>query len=451
MGDEVDLAGDPAGTSAHARSATAARVIDLDHPPDPDLGNLHFWQRPIAEREEAFRRLRATAEPQFFPEYQSMWIADYKPEFETSRGFFALVHHADILEVSRRPGDFCSDKGNNVLDTADLVRKFIGGMISMDDPEHSRLRRIVSKGFTPKQLAAVRESAERLAHELVVEMAPKGEGDFVADAAALLPLRVIMEMLAIPRSEEQFVLRCTNGLLGSDDPEFAFDPNAVDKPALALAGIVGEVAASRLAEPHDDVMSMLVHADVDGEKLTPFELASFFMLLVAAGSETTRNAIAHGLHALTEHPDQLAIWKADVKGVEATATEEIIRWSSPLIHMRRTVTRDGVRLRDFVFNEGDKVLLYYASANRDEAIFDDPYRFDVRRSPNEHIAFGAPGPHFCLGAHLARREVGVMFEELFTHLPDIRAVGEPDRLLSNFINGAKRLQAEWTPTSVAAA
>ena len=430
--------------------AAAARVIDLDRPPEPDLGNLRFWQRPLAEREEAFRRLRAMDEPQFFPEYQSMWLADYPPENVTSRGFYALVRHADITEVSRRAQDFCSDKGNSVLDTAEFVRKFLGGMISMDDPEHSRLRRIVSRAFTPKHLAAVREMAERLAHELVVEMAPKGEGDFVADAAALLPLRVIMEMLAIPRSQEQFVLHCTNSLLGSDDPEFAFDANAVDNPAVALAGIVGEVAASRQADPRDDIMSVLVHADVDGEHLSPFELASFFLLLVQAGSETTRNSIAHGLHALTQHPDQLAIWQADVKGVEPTAVEEIIRWSSPLIHMRRTVTRDGVRLGDFVFDEGDKVLLYYASANRDEDVFDDPFRFDVRRSPNDHIAFGGPGPHFCLGAHLARREVGVMFEELFTHLPDIRAVGEPDRLLSNFINGAKRLQAEWTPTSVAA-
>ena len=213
------------------RSASALRVVDLDHPPDPDLGNIAFWQRPLDEREDAFRTLRAIADPQYFPEYQSMWIADYTPEFETGRGFFALVRHASIMEVSRRPEDFCSDKGNSILDTADIVRKFVGGMISMDDPEHSRLRRIVSKGFTPKQMAAVRDSAERIAHELVVEMAPKGEGDFVADVAALLPLRVIMDMLAIPRSQEQFVLHCTNSLLGNDDPEFAFDPNAVDNPA----------------------------------------------------------------------------------------------------------------------------------------------------------------------------------------------------------------------------
>jgi cytochrome P450 len=429
--------------------ASAARTVDLDHPPDPDLGGLAFWQLPLAEREETFRRLRATPQPQYFPEYSSAYIAGYPPEFETSRGFFALVHHAQIVEVSRRPEDFSSDRGSAMGDNADTVSKFVGGMISMDDPEHARLRRIVSKGFTPKQLAAVRESAERLAHELVVEMAPKGEGDFVADVAALLPLRVIMEMLAIPRSQEEFVLHCTNSLLGGDDPEFAFDPNAVDNPAVALAGIVGEVAAARLAEPTDDVMSMLVHADVDGEHLTPFELASFFLLLVQAGSETTRNAVAHGLYALTEHPDQRDIWQADVLGAEPTAIEEIIRWSSPLIHMRRTVTHDGVRVGDFVFDEGDKVILFYASANRDEAVFDDPQRFDVRRSPNEHIAFGGPGPHFCLGAHLARREIGVMFEELFTHVPDIHSVGEPDRLLSNFIHGAKRLQAEWTPTSVA--
>jgi cytochrome P450 len=176
-------------------------------------------------------------------------------------------------------------------------------------------------------------------------------------------------------------------------------------------------------------------------------LASFFILLVAAGNETTRNAIAHGLHALSEHPDQRDLWRADFDGLAPTAVEEIVRWASPVIHFRRTVTRDGVRLGDQEFAEGDKVVLWYASANRDEAVFDDPFAFDVRRSPNDHVGFGGPGAHFCLGAHLARREITVVFRELFRQVPDIRAVGEPERLRSNFINGIKHLPVEWTPTA----
>ena len=192
-------------------------------------------------------------------------------------------------------------------------------------------------------------------------------------------------------------------------------------------------------------MSALVTSEVDGEKLTAQELASFFILLVVAGNETTRNAIAHGLWALTEHPDQRRRWLDDIDELAPTAVEEIVRWASPVVHFRRTGTQGGVRLGDHEFSEGDKVVLWYWSGNRDEAVFDDPLRFDLGRTPNDHIGFGGPGPHFCLGAHLARRETSVMFCELLRRLPDIHVVGEPARLRSAFINGIKHMRAEWTP------
>ena len=200
-----------------------------------------------------------------------------------------------------------------------------------------------------------------------------------------------------------------------------------------------------MKDPKDDLTTALVTAEVDGETLTPAELASFFILLVVAGNETTRNAISHGLLALTEHPEQKARWMADFDAMAPAAVEEIVRWATPVIHFRRTVTQDGARIGDQTFNEGDKVVLWYCSANRDDGVFDDPFRFDIGRTPNDHLGFGGPGPHFCLGAHLARREITVMFKELFRRMPDIRAVSEPERLQSNFINGIKHLQAEWTP------
>jgi len=214
---------------------------------------------------------------------------------------------------------------------------------------------------------------------------------------------------------------------------------------MELTALMEDIAKHKLENPGDDLTTSLITTNVDGEALTHGELASFFILLVVAGNETTRNAITHGVLALTEHPDQKAIWMADVDGVSATAVDEIVRWGSPVIWMRRTATQD-VTVNGYDYHEGDKVLLYYASANRDESVFENPFAFDVRRNPNPHLGFGAAGPHFCLGAHLARREVTVMFRELFRRLPDLRAVGAPDRLQSNFVNGIKHLTAEFTPT-----
>jgi cytochrome P450 len=260
-------------------------------------------------------------------------------------------------------------------------------------------------------------------------------------------------MMGIPRSQEKFIFDRTNVILGLGDPEYVPDQTeggvmtALLTAAQELSLLITELGEARVKDPKDDVTSALVTAEVDGEMLSPAELASFFILLVVAGNETTRNAISHGLLALTQHPEQRDRWANDFDALAPTAVEEIVRWATPVIHFRRTVTEDGARIGDHTFSEGDKVVLWYASANRDAAVFDDPYRFDLARTPNDHLGFGGPGPHFCLGAHLARREITVMFKELFKRMPDVRAVGEPARLQSNFINGIKHLPAEWTPAA----
>jgi cytochrome P450 len=327
----------------------------------------------------------------------------------------------------------------------------MGSIIAMDDPKHVRMRRIVSRGFTPKTLDTLKSDVESIAAEIVAGIADRGRCDFVTEVAALLPLRVIVELMGIPRSEEKFIFDTTNVILGSTDPEYVPDQSprgvrtALMGAAQDLTALVNELAKDRVNNPRNDLTTTLVAATGE-ENLTPQELASFFILLVGAGNETTRNAISHGLLALTEHPEQRERWRTNFDAVAPSAVEEIVRWASPVLHMRRTVTADGVRLGDQEFAEGDKVVLWYYSANRDEAVFEDPFQFDVTRKPNEHLGYGGPGPHFCLGAHLARREITIAFREIFRQIPDIRAVGEPAFLRANFIHGIKHLDAEFTPT-----
>jgi cytochrome P450 len=412
---------------------------------DINLSDLAFWERPVAEREAAFRLLREADPYRWFPEPASEILGP-------GRGYYALVRHHDVVEASRQPELFCSSRGGtNIVDLPPTFVEFFGSMINMDDPRHARLRRIVSPQFTPRRLDELRANVEQTAAAICEEVVEQGECDFVTDVAARLPLRVIVDVMGIPRSEERFIFEQTNLILGFTDPEYVPGQDPVQVMAAPLVGaqrlfeMVQALGEERLRQPRDDLTTALVTAELDGERLTPQELGSFFVLLVVAGNETTRNAIAHGLLALTEHPGERERWRADFEGLAPTAVEEIVRWSTPVIHFRRTVTRDGVRLGDLELSEGDKVVLWYASANRDESVFDDPYRFDLGRQPNDHVGFGGPGPHFCLGAHLARREITVMFRELFRRMPDIEAAGPPARLRSNFINGIKHLPARWTP------
>ncbi|HEY6697106.1 MAG TPA: cytochrome P450 [Acidimicrobiales bacterium] len=421
-------------------SATAPDIDSID------LSDLDWWTRPLDEREAAFAALRAERPlaPMMLEALPHLGV----PETP----YWSITRYADIVEVSRHPELFCSGQGTNIPDLPAEFLEFFGSMINMDDPRHGRMRRIVSRGFTPRQLETMRADVEGVAAGIVDEIIEQGECDFVSEVAARLPLRIIVDMMGIPRSQERFIFDRTNIILGFSDPEYVDDiddPAAVTATILTagaeLAQMVQELGEARQHDPRNDLVTALVTSEVDGEHLTPQELASFFILLVAAGNETTRNAIAHGLWTLSEHPEQKARWLADIDGMTTTAVEEIVRWASPVIHFRRTVTTDGARLGEHEFSEGEKVVLWYWSGNRDEAVFDDPHTFDIGRTPNDHIGFGGPGPHFCLGAHLARREVSVMFRELLRRMPDVHAVGEPDRLRSGFINGIKHLQAEWTP------
>ena len=410
-----------------------------------DLSDLDFWMRPLDEVDGAFATLRAEDPMRHFAELQ----VDPMPE---GPGYIALTRHADVVEASRHPDLFCSGMGTNIGDMPPTFNDFFGSMINMDDPRHARMRRIVSRGFTPRQLGMLQGDVEGVAAGIVDEVAAKGECDLVTEVAALLPLRIILDLMGIPRSQERFVFDRTNVILGLGDTEYVPEQTVEGIMTAALtagqelADLVRELGERRQADPGDDLVSALVTAELDGETLTPEELGSFFILLVVAGNETTRNAIAHGVVALADHPDQRRIWADDLDGTTPTAVEEVVRWATPVTHFRRTVTRDGVRLGERELSEGDKVVLWYRSANRDESVFDDPYRFDVRRTPNDHVGFGGPGPHFCLGAHLARREVGVMMRELLARVPDLEPTGPPDRLRSNFINGIKHLPVTFTPT-----
>ncbi|GAA4155577.1 cytochrome P450 [Actinomadura keratinilytica] len=401
---------------------------------DPD-----FWRRPLEHRNEAFKALRREPRLVHFEE-PDVKIVPQGP------GYYALTRHAEVQEASRRPQDFCSGRGAiSIPDMPGDLNEYFGSMINMDDPRHAKIRRIVSRAFSPRMIQRFEDKVQQVAADLTARVkAGEGTGDFVADIAARLPLRIICDMMGISPDHHRTVLDATNVILAGNDPEF-LPAGDFEQAALALmeAGqtlkdLVEGLARHRRAEPTDDLTSALVNANIDGESLTDQELGSFFILLVVAGNETTRNAIAHGLDLFTRHPDQRALLVEDFEGRIAGAVEEIVRYVSPVIWMRRTATRDTTLL-DHEIKEGDKLLLYYWSANRDETVFTDPERFDILRDPNPHVGFGGPGPHFCLGAHLARREITVMFRELLRSMPGIRADGEPDRLESSFINGIKRL------------
>ncbi|MDQ6840675.1 MAG: cytochrome P450 [Actinomycetota bacterium] len=408
-----------------------------------DLSDLEgFWTLPVAEREGAFRTLRRQRPFAFFNEPET----DFAPQ---GPGYFAVTRYRDVVSASRNPEVFCSGAGTtSVVDLPPEFLEYFGSMINMDDPRHARLRRIVSRAFTPKRLADAEATVADVARRIVTDVAPKGRCDFVSEVAAALPLRIICEMMGIPDSHYGFVLDQTNVILGATDPEYVPEatdiPTAVLNAGFGLGELMKELGEHRRSQPSDDLTSALVNTEIDGERLSFEELASFFVLLVVAGNETTRNAISWGLVALTEHPDQRRRWAEDFEGVAPSAVDEIVRWASPVIFMRRTVTKP-TRLGEQAFDEGDKLLLFYNSANRDETVFADPYRFDVTRADNHHVGFGGHGPHFCLGAHLARREITVLYRELFATLPDMAATGDPERLQSMFINGIKRLPAEFTP------
>jgi cytochrome P450 len=418
----------------------SSTTIRTDLPLDSiDLSATEFWLADRTFRDAAFATLREHAPIRFFeePEYDL---------FPKGPGYYALTRYEDVWHVSRNPQLFCSGQGSNIGDMPQEINEFFGSMINMDDPKHARLRGIVQRGFTPKMIGLVEQYVKTKAAALVdriIERFPERTCDFVTEIAAALPLEIICEMMGIPEADYAQIFRWTNSILGAGDPDYGGTFDVLMAHALEMYTYAQALGEDRLANRRDDITSELMHAVVDGERLTTQEFGSFFILLVVAGNETTRNAISHGMKALTDFPDQRALWFDDFDAVSRTATEEIVRWASPVIHFRRTVAQDTV-LSGVEMPAGTKVVLWYNSANRDDRKFTDPYSFDVRRDAGvQQVGYGAGGPHFCLGANLARREITVMFDEIRRRLPDLRITGEPAYLQSNFINGIKRMECAW--------
>jgi methyl-branched lipid omega-hydroxylase len=414
-------------------SQPAFEVADEINLSDPLL-----WTAPEEIRNAAFGTLRRERPAAFFeePTYESI---------PSGPGYWGLTKHDDVVFASRHPELFASGNGTNIGTLPAELNEMLGSMINMDSPRHTKMRRLVNKGFTPRMVARIEDHVHEIARQCIEDIAGKGTCDFVTEVAAPMPLRIICDMLGIPREDTPFILEQTNHLLGAADPEYNSTIEEALSGGWSMWNYAQELGAQRLANPQDDITSALMQAEVDGERLTAAEFGSFFVLLCSAGNETTRNAIAHGLLELTRHPDQRKLLLEDPDAHIPGAVEEIVRYSTPVIHFRRTATQD-IELPSgrAAIKAGEKVVLWYTSANRDEEVFDRPDEFEVQRTPNDHLGFGGGGPHFCLGANLARREVRVLFEELFRVLPDIEVVGEPNMLQSNFVHGIKHLNAEFT-------
>jgi cytochrome P450 len=437
-------AGMPRWKNAGVLTGRRLPVTTPSHPPASDgidLSDSDFWAQSLAKRHADFARLRSLGQPPYFTDPETPFAAP-------GGGYYALVRHADVTEASRHPEVFCSGRGaTSIVDLPVEFNEYFGSMINMDDPRHARLRRIVSRAFTPRMIKRFEDDVQRTAAAIVDELLASGPGDFVEQVAAKLPLKIICGMMGIGAEHYAMVLRNTNIILSGSDPEFisADMDEAITQILTAgqdLATLVTDLAAHRQRQPADDLTSALANANIDGEQLTPAELASFFILLVVAGNETTRNAISHALTLLTDCPGQRALLLEGFEDRIGGAVEEIVRYVSPVIFMRRTLTRD-YEMNGHAYREGDKAVLFYWSANRDEAVFADSGRFDISRSPNPHVGFGAASPHFCLGAHLARREITAILRELLHRVPGIRAAAPPDRLLFAFINGIKHLPCEF--------
>jgi methyl-branched lipid omega-hydroxylase len=414
-------------------------------PPEIPLADIHlesleFWGLDDDYRDGSFATLRREAPISFWPAIEI-------EGFEAGQGYWALTKLDDVHYASRHPDIFSSAGGITINNQTPELAEYFGSMIVMDDPRHQRLRSIVSRAFTPKVVARIEASVRERAHRLVTSMIadhPDGEADLVSELAGPLPLQIICDMMGIPEEDHQRVFHWTNVILGFGDPDFATDFEELLQVSMDIGAYATALAEDRRSNHHDDLTTSLVEAEVDGDRLSSQEIASFFILLVVAGNETTRNAISHGLMALSRYPEQRDKWWSNFDGLTTTAVEEIVRWASPVVYMRRTLTRD-IELSGVKMAAGDKAALWYCSANRDESKFANPWAFDVARDPNPHLGFGGGGAHFCLGANLARREIRGVFDELRREIPDIVAVEEPARLLSQFIHGIKRLPVAWTP------
>jgi cholest-4-en-3-one 26-monooxygenase len=372
-------------------------------------------------------------------------------ETDGGPGFWAITKHADVKAASHDWRTFSSELGATFIPTADeeMLAQLQLTILNMDPPKHERYRRLVSRGFTPRMIRILVEDIERRAARVIDDVSERGEVEFVEEIAAQVPVQIICEMIGLEKNQWQRMFELSNQLVGGrNDPEYQ-SAEGPDAAAMEVYMLCDAVAADRRANPRDDIMTALVNAEVDGERLTDAELNLFFITLIVAGNETTRNLINHSMLALLDHPDQAQRLRED-PDLWDTAVEEMLRWGSSIHNFRRTATHD-TELQGVAIKEWDKVVLYYASANRDEDVFSDPHSFDITRRPNDHLTFGGGGVHFCLGASLARAEIKATMRQIVNRLPDIELTGKPVRLKSDFVNGIKKMPVRYTPTATAGA
>jgi len=360
-------------------------------------------------------------------------------------GYWVISRHEDIKTISRDGGEVWSTNAKGAVmrlpdgvtaEQLDLTKALL---INHDAPEHTRLRKLVSRLFTPRSVAALEEKLAVAAHDIVAEAKAEGSGNFVEDIAMKLPLLAIADLIGVPEADREKIFAWSNAIINTDDPDFDSDPTVANAE---LMGYAYTMAEERRRCPADDIVTRLVHADPKadgGEAITDVEFAFFVILLAVAGNETTRNAITHGMNAFFENPDQWELFKRERP---ITAVDEIVRWATPVHCFQRTAVVD-TEIGGVPIKAGQRAGLFYSSANYDEDVFDDPFRFDILRDPNPHLGFGGNGAHYCIGANLARMEIRLMFDEIADQIPDIAKVGEPQRLRSGWINGVKDLQVSY--------
>ncbi len=361
-------------------------------------------------------------------------------EHPNAQGFWAITKHADVKAISKDVATYSTEVGSAfILDQDEAAMEFHRmTLLQMDPPKHNRYRRLVSAGFTPRMISMLTDSIAVRARSIVDAIDGRDEIEFTLDIAAELPMQAICEMIGIAEGDRHRATALANRLVGAQDPDFQTSEEDSLLASAELYALCDELAADRRQNPRDDIISILVHAEIDGDRLTDAELNLFFVLLVVAGNETTRNLIAHAMLALIERPEVRAELVANIDDDKLweTAVEEMLRWGASIHNFRRTVTHD-TEIRGVPIKEGDKVVTFYASANRDEDVFENPNTFDIRRTPNDHVTFGGGGVHFCLGANLARLEIKWMMREMLRRYPNVELAGEVLRLRSDFVNGIK--------------
>ncbi|KUI43524.1 steroid C27-monooxygenase [Mycobacterium sp. IS-1590] len=384
---------------------------------------------PVAE----FAQLRKTA---------PVWWNEQHESIFDDGGYWVISRHEDIKAISRNSELWSTNRKGAVMRlpegvTSEQLELTKALLINHDAPEHTRLRKLVSRLFTPRAIATLEDRLATAAREIVAEARQKGSGNFVDDIAMRLPLLAIADLIGVPEADREKLFEWTNAIMNTDDPDFDSDPTAANAE---LMGYAYAMAEKRRRCPADDIVTRLIEADVEGQSLDDVEFAFFVILLAVAGNETTRNAMTHGMNAFFENPDQWELFKRERP---ATAADEIVRWATPVHCFQRTALAD-TELGGVTIREGQRVGLFYSSANYDEEVFDRPFRFDILRDPNPHLGFGGNGAHYCIGANLARMEIKLIFDEIADQIPDITKLGEPQRLRSGWINGVKDLQVSYT-------